>query len=524
MSMELLIVRDPHRDVSKHRVRAFGQQGGTIGRAPECFWVLPDPRKFISTHHCAISFRDGTYWLKDISRNGVFLNHSKQPLGRGSEVPIRHGDRIRIAEYEVVVRMDHKPVAIPERRADTQRHSGTDSTGEHEALAHRDVQRATPPTDAVAEVAEAAGAAQAATEPTVAPGVTDTVLLNGNEYEHEHDGSPPLDPGAQLSSQDGDGVTGSAVSVTHAGHAAAELDPVDSAGSTHPGLPALAEPAVRPEPVLGGFMESALRRLRTARPLGAAGIDEHKFRSAGSLVNAEKPVSNRTFKSSLLDQEAMERHGILLGVADEAALRAYKILRTRLRRRLSANHWRSVGVSGASEGAGKTLTAINLAIALVQDGRTPVFLVDLDLYRPQVGAYLGLNFDKGLSDYLLGDAEIEDIIYSPGVAGLAIIPNGRPLQHSSELLASPRMAELVRFLEAEQPDHTILYDLPPTLMSDDVLVFSPLMDCVLDVVGVGVTPRASLEKSREILSELNVVGVVLNRATEQDRAGHYYYY
>jgi hypothetical protein len=137
--------------------------------------------------------------------------------------------------------------------------------------------------------------------------------------------------------------------------------------------------------------------------------------------------------------------------------------------------------------------------------------------------YLGMEFGKGIAEYLLGEANLDDILYSPGVDGLTIVPNGRPLRDGSELLATPRMTDLVKYLESMQPARTVIYDLPPLLMSDDVLVFSPHMDCVLDVVAVGVTPRASLLRSQEILSELNVVGVVLNRATEQDHSGSYYY-
>jgi Mrp family chromosome partitioning ATPase len=194
-----------------------------------------------------------------------------------------------------------------------------------------------------------------------------------------------------------------------------------------------------------------------------------------------------------------------------------------VRRRLLGNQWRSVGVCGAAEGAGKTLTAINLAVTFAQDRRSPCVLVDVDLHRPNVAAYLGLQCDRGLTDYLLGEAEIADIVYSVGVPGLAIVPNVRPLQNASELLASPRMTQLVKHLESLQPPRTILFDLPPLLMSDDVLLFAPHMDCVLDVVAVGVTPRASLARSKEILAEFNVVGVVLNRATSQDKISHYYY-
>jgi Mrp family chromosome partitioning ATPase len=219
----------------------------------------------------------------------------------------------------------------------------------------------------------------------------------------------------------------------------------------------------------------------------------------------------------------MSHWGILPGIEDERVMRAYKILRTRVRRRMLAQQWRSLGVTGTAEGVGKTITAVNLAITFARDPRSPAVLVDLDLYRPKVATYLGMEFGKGIAEYLLGEASIQDILYSPGIDGLTIVPNGRPLRDGSELLATPRMTELVKYLESMQPARTVIYDLPPLLMSDDVLVFSPHMDCVLDVVAVGVTPRASLQRSQEILSELNVVGVVLNRATEQDHAGSYYY-
>jgi Mrp family chromosome partitioning ATPase len=219
----------------------------------------------------------------------------------------------------------------------------------------------------------------------------------------------------------------------------------------------------------------------------------------------------------------MTHWGVLPGIEDERVMRAYKILRTRVRRRMLAQQWRSIGVTGTAEGVGKTITAINLAITFARDPRSPAVLVDLDLYRPKIATYMGMDFGKGIAEYLLGEATIDDILYSPGIEGLTVVPNGRPLRDGSELLTMPRMTELVRCLETMSPPRTVIYDLPPLLMSDDVLVFSPHMDCVLDVVAVGVTQRASLQRSQEILSELNVVGVVLNRATEQDHSGSYYY-
>jgi protein-tyrosine kinase len=234
----------------------------------------------------------------------------------------------------------------------------------------------------------------------------------------------------------------------------------------------------------------------------------------------------RSFQQIALDERVLEENRVLPKVTDYAALRAYKILRTRLLRRLEANQWRSFAVTGVTAGEGKTLTALNLALALAQDVNTCVFLVDLDLQRPRVASYLGmsgLHGEKGLSDYLLGDESMDNIIYSPGIERLAVIPNFQPLQQSSELLASPRMLDLLHMLENETPRRIVIFDMPPILASDDVLAFAPQLDGLLLVVGEGATSRDSLRSAKEVLAEMNLLGVVLNRSTERDDNAYYSY-
>lgn len=234
----------------------------------------------------------------------------------------------------------------------------------------------------------------------------------------------------------------------------------------------------------------------------------------------------RRFKSLQLDRSILERNCILPAVTDPAALRAYKILRTRVMRRLEAQQWRSFGVTGLSPGDGKTLTSINLAITLAQNVNTWVFLVDLDLRRGQIARSLGLsglNGEAGMSDYLQGDASVEDIIYSPGIERLAIIPNFQQVADSSEMLTTPRMGELLQALERETPRRIIIFDLPPLLASDDVLAFAPQIDSMLLVVAEGATGRAALESARETLSDMNLLGVVLNKSAETTDTDYYAY-
>src|SRR5262245_8572435 len=98
-------------------------------------------------------------------------------------------------------------------------------------------------------------------------------------------------------------------------------------------------------------------------------------------ADAERADARR-FQSAEYDAATMERCGVLQQVSDEAAMRAYKILRTRVLQRLEAHGWQSVAITAAGAVEGKTLTSINLAMSLAQVANTWVFLVDLDLRRP----------------------------------------------------------------------------------------------------------------------------------------------
>jgi protein-tyrosine kinase len=227
------------------------------------------------------------------------------------------------------------------------------------------------------------------------------------------------------------------------------------------------------------------------------------------------------YRSAPVDPQAMERHRVLLRVPDVGISRAYKILRTRVLHRLAANNWFTLGITGTSAGEGKSLTSVNLALALAQEVNTHVFLVDLDLQRPQLGAYLGMSYEHGLTDYLTGQVELDQIIYDIGVKRLAVVPNASSVENSSELLGSPRMNEFTTALEAQVPRRIVVFDMPPLMVTDDVLAFAHRVDAFLLVVSQGHTARRTLANAKEVLSEVNLMGVVLNRSTERNDSPYY---
>lgn len=228
--------------------------------------------------------------------------------------------------------------------------------------------------------------------------------------------------------------------------------------------------------------------------------------------------------SAHVESRAMERNKILPAIDDPAAVTAYKILRTRALQRMRSNDWHSLVVTGAGPGEGKTLTACNLAVSISNDVNQAVVLVDLDLQRSTLASYFGLEVRASIGDYLLGRAQLDDIVYAPaGMERLVIIPNRDPVANSSELIASPRMRDMLRWLDEQGSETIVIFDMPPVLACDDVLAFCPYADAMLLVVAEGKTERAALSRTLEMLGERNLLGVVLNQSRETGSVSPYYY-
>jgi type VI secretion system protein len=103
MALRLQIISRHRQGLGERAAMEFGQNGGTIGRSLESDWVLPDGQRYLSSRHASIDFRSGAYYVVDTSTNGVFVNDSEQPVGRGNPQRLFTGDRIRLGDYEMSV-------------------------------------------------------------------------------------------------------------------------------------------------------------------------------------------------------------------------------------------------------------------------------------------------------------------------------------------------------------------------------------------------------------------------------------
>jgi capsular exopolysaccharide synthesis family protein len=198
---------------------------------------------------------------------------------------------------------------------------------------------------------------------------------------------------------------------------------------------------------------------------------------------------------------------------------AYNLLRTQVIRRVQENGWKTVAITSPSRASGTTLTAINLAISIARDFSYTVLLVELDLVNPSFHQVLGFKQRLGIVDYLLHDVPIQEVMLSPGIDRLVVIPAGSPVTNSSELLSSPKMARLVEELTHRQEHRIILFDLPSVLATDDAMAFSPFVDCALLVVEEGETRVNDVRRALDYLRSTKILGFVLNQSVHVENDG-----
>lgn len=117
MTLRLRVVSDHRRQLAERHTIVFGMSGGSIGRSSDNDWVLPDPLRYVSAHHARILFRDGNFYLEDLSTNGVYVNDQPEAVVKlgSSGYRLKNGDVLRIGDYQIVVALDTDTVPeIPE--------------------------------------------------------------------------------------------------------------------------------------------------------------------------------------------------------------------------------------------------------------------------------------------------------------------------------------------------------------------------------------------------------------------------
>lgn len=240
-------------------------------------------------------------------------------------------------------------------------------------------------------------------------------------------------------------------------------------------------------------------------------------------ADAEK---NGNIKDAFKNIEPQEINNKIVGVSQAGSPIAeeFRRLKSLLIRETKEDFLNTIMVTSSVDGEGKSTVAVNLAVSLAQELDHTVLLVDADLRRPTIHEYLGINYEYGLSDYLMQDIDISKILIKTGIGNLVFLPAGSTVENPTELLSSNKMQVLMKELKQRYMDRYILFDTPPILSFAEGISMASYVDGILFVVKERRAQRNMVKDALNMMKELNVLGVVYNDADEVDYEGPYFQY
>ena len=248
------------------------------------------------------------------------------------------------------------------------------------------------------------------------------------------------------------------------------------------------------------------------RPVSGSGrqvtLDLERLRDAG-LVDPKSSKSNRTTEEFRRIKRPLLMHirGEGATVVDNANL---------------------IMVTSALPGEGKTFTSINLAMSIAMEMDKTVLLIDADVAKPDVTGRLGVEAEKGLIDVLQDEGlTLPEVLLRTDIPTLTLLPSGSRHVHSTELLASERMRQLMLELANRYSDRIIIIDSPPLLLTSEARVLAGLVGQVVLVTEESRTPQHAVKEAVDMLDENEIVGIVMNKGShrkEGEGYGGYGYY
>jgi protein-tyrosine kinase len=257
-------------------------------------------------------------------------------------------------------------------------------------------------------------------------------------------------------------------------------------------------------------IEQALEKAMRTRELKAAAATS----SGADEITGKAGLSDLKTGPCIIDPAKLDHHIVCITDQLSAAAEQYRKLKARIIAATSQNRQNTLMVASADIGEGKSITAINLAVTLAQGMDHTVLLVDADLRKPSITRYLGLEVDLGLSDYLAGRVELQDVLINTGIGKLMLLPAGSPSGNPAELHSSNRMKELIAEMKHRYSDRYIIFDSSPVLVSADAISLSSNVDGVLLVVQAARTHMKVVGKAMDLLKNSPIIGVVYNNVPD----------
>jgi len=201
---------------------------------------------------------------------------------------------------------------------------------------------------------------------------------------------------------------------------------------------------------------------------------------------------------------------------------AYRVLRTNILFSRKDEKLNTIVVVSAGAGEGKSITTVNLATVFAQAGQR-VLVVDSDLRRPTLHKVLHVGNNLGLTNYLLKQNKLEEVIQPTAVAMLDFMASGKLPSTSMSILGSAQMKEMVA--ELKQRYDFIFFDSPPVLGVSDASVLASEVDMVIQVIQYRRYPQPMSIRAKQLIEKVggNLIGILLNNINMSQDESYYYY-
>ena len=271
-----------------------------------------------------------------------------------------------------------------------------------------------------------------------------------------------------------------------------------------------------------------MERIRIAVEKARQQSAEQELQSGNEALKAPRPVEEDFAKIHYsqtkvveLDLDHLERHRIVAYNKNHPSSWMFDILRTRVLHLMEENGWRTWPSHHPAPRLARRLLAINLAMSMAHQTQHTAMLVDFDLRRPKVGTYLGIKREKSLNDVLAGTAEISDAMINPNLPSLVVLPTNKPVKNQPKCFHQSLRDRIITELRGRYQERIVIFDLPPLWLPTMQFPMLPKIDCVLVVIGNGMSTQREIKESLRHLSGANLLGMVMNKAELRTKNSYY---
>ena len=231
-----------------------------------------------------------------------------------------------------------------------------------------------------------------------------------------------------------------------------------------------------------------------------------KFFRSRKKKKAEKAGQDRPAGHGPIDRKLISLHR-----PDSYEAEQFRILKTKLLFPASGTPARSIMITSAFRGVGKSFVSANLAVSIAQSIDQHVLLMDCDMRKPSIHKMIGRRRAPGLSDYLRKETSLADVLLKTMFPKLTVLPAGSPPPNPAELLSSNKMEALIKEVSNRYDDRYVIIDAPPSRITAETNAIAGRVDAVILVAKYGETPRESIAELVETIGKDKIASIVINQ-------------